>query len=278
MDRTWIVIRLTLVSSLLVVLAACNDGSGVPLLSPDEPSPPPNETSLPSFGSTESTGSTVLVRDGFTRVISNGWGEAEEGGPWRISKSTRADFRVLSGQGQIVAPDNKPRNVIATDGYGLNVTGLASFRIDTRQDQASRYYTVQVYARRDDRESDGDNYYRYRVRAYGKGPMDVRVEKNVRGALTFVTGDVRIAATFVPDQKYWMRWECVGVSPATTIRMRVWADGTAEPSTWHVDMVVDEPALDVIGTTGFRVSGPNGSEQRTWPVTFSFDDLEYRAK
>jgi hypothetical protein len=275
MDRTWIAIRLRLATSLLVVSAACTDGSGVPLLSPDGPPPSPSETSPPTFGTTESTGAAILVRDGFTRVISNGWGEADNGGPWRIGKSTRADFRVLSGKGQIVAPDNKPRNAVATDGYGLDVAGLASFGIDTPPDRTNRYYTIQVYARRDDRESDGDNYYRFRVRAYGKGTMDVTVEKNVRGVLTSLTGNVPIAATFKPGQKYWIRWACVGVSPATTLRLRVWADGTAEPTAWALAFTHNEPALDVIGTTGFRASGPNGTEQTTWPVTFSFDDLEY---
>ena len=219
--------------------------------------------------------SSVLVRDGFSRTLSSGWGAPEAGGLWRISSGDPSIFQVSGGQGLIIKPDNGPRNAVATEGYGLNVAGLASFSIDTPPDHPSRYYTVQVYALRNDRESDGDNYYRYRVRAHGNGKMDVRVEKNVRGVDTWLGNNRAIDAVWVPRQKYWIRWECMGTSPATGIRMRVWADGTAEPTGWDVDVTVNEPALDHPGTTGFRVSGPNGSEQVTFPVTFRFDDLEY---
>jgi hypothetical protein len=218
--------------------------------------------------------STVLVSDAFTRTEAAGWGTADNGGPWRIDDDVFDSFRVEDGRGLIVTPNNRPRNAVATDGYGLDVAGLVSFSIDRMPDNPNRFYTVQVYARRDDRFSDGDNYYRFRVRAFGTGKMDVRVEKNVNTVRTWLVEGERIVTAWSPGRRYWVRWECAGASPSTTLRMRVWADGAAEPSTWQIDAAVDEPALDVAGTTGIRVEGPN-ADQVNYPITFSFDDLEY---
>jgi PKD repeat protein len=224
--------------------------------------------------------SGILVRDTFSRTTTSGWGTPDIGAGWHFGSADPADFRVENGRGYVIKHDNAMRNAVAregasTEGYGLNVQGIASFRIDTPPDNPNRFYTVQVYARRDDRVSDGDNYYRYRVRAYGRGDMDVRIEKNVNGSSSWITPNTDIDATWEVGQKYWIRWEAAGTSPGTRIRMRVWKDATPEPSAWNLDITVDEPALDVIGTTGFRVSGPS-NDQTTFPVVFALDDLEYR--
>jgi PKD repeat protein len=221
---------------------------------------------------------SVLVTDHFSRTVSDGWGTAEVGGSWLIDPWLRPDFRVNGTEGQIVAPDIGSRNVVPTDGYGLNVTGVASYIIDKAPDDPTGFHTVQVYARRDDSVTDGDNYYRYRVRNFGSGKVDLRVEKNVNGVLTWLLPDSKtVAAVFAPGKKFWIRWECTGTSPATVLRMRLWPDGSAEPSTWAMEVTVNEPALDVTGTTGFRVKTSN-TNQVTFPITFSFDNLEYRLK
>jgi large repetitive protein len=223
--------------------------------------------------------SGILVRDTFSRTLSSGWGIPDIGAGWHLGSAGPDDFSVRDGRGFIVKYDNAMRNAVARDGsssegYGLHVQGIASFRIDTPPDNPNRFYTVQVYARRDDRVSDGDNYYRYRVRAYGHGRMDVRLEKNVAGRSTWLTDNTDLASTWQVGQQYWLRWEATGTSPTTRLRLRVWAKGTAEPTTWDIDATVNEPALDVIGTTGFRVSGPS-ADQTSFPVIISVGDLEY---
>ena len=234
-----------------------------------DPSGPGATTHLALSGT-----STVLVSDAFARTEAAGWGTADDGGLWRIDDDVFDSFRVEDGRGLIVAPNHRPRNAVATGGYGLDVAGLVSFSIDRTPDNPDRFYTVQVYARRDDRFSDGDNYYRYRVRAFGTGKMDIRVEKNVHADRTWLVDGIRIPTIWKPDQRYWIRWECIGQSPSTALRLRVWADGSAEPTAWQVETVVNEPSLDVAGTSGIRVEGPN-ADQVHFPITFSFDDLRY---
>jgi large repetitive protein len=221
----------------------------------------------------------ILVRDSFNRSVASGWGWPDVGPAWFEGQSA-ADYSVEGGVGLIAKPDASARNVIArsgnsSQGYGRNVDGIASFRIDTAPDDESSFYTVQVYSRRDDRETSGLNYYRYRVRAFGHGRMDLRIEQNVDGTSTWLSDNTVIQTVWEVGEKFWIRWEAKGTSPNTVLRMRVWRDGSSEPSGWNLQTTVNEPGLDIIGTTGFRVSGPS-SGQTTFPVIFALGDLEYR--
>jgi len=165
-------------------------------------------------------------------------------------------------------------NSRAPTAYGLNVAGLTAFSVDRVPDGGPhRFHTIQVYARRNDRLTDGDNYYRFRVRIFGSRTMDVRIEKTVKALPSFVTDSVRLATTFAPGARYLLRWEAIGTSPATTVRMRVWPEAEPEPTTWHAAAVVDERDLDYAGTSGYRFQSP--SVQVSWPVRFIVDDFLY---
>jgi PKD repeat protein len=219
--------------------------------------------------------SNALVIDSFSRVVAEGWGNADVGGNWFVS-TPGPTFRVDGARGIVEVSSNQPQNAVgrALETYGRDVEGLISFSLDRAPDVASQFHTVQVYARRDDRVTDGDNYYRYRVRVFGNRAVDIRIEKNVDGVLSFVTDNIPINVTFSPGAQYRVRWQAVGTSPSTTVRMRVWQGGTVEPTTWQASAVVDEPALDDSGTTGVRFQGP-GADQVSWPVRLSVDDLAY---
>jgi hypothetical protein len=219
----------------------------------------------------------VLIRDTFSRVQAEGWGRADIGGRWYMN--VPGPIFSVDGQAGIIQIDNAgPQNVVGrgTGGYGLDVVGLVSFSIDRAPDALRETHSVQVYARRNDRVGDGDFFYRYRVRVFGSNAMDVRIEKNIGiGPISaWLTEPIPLATTFSPGVKYWVRWEAFGKSPATTVRMRVWREGDAEPTEWHASAVVDEPKLDVSGTTGVRFQGPV-SGQLNWPVRLIVDDLEY---
>jgi PKD repeat protein len=232
-----------------------------------------------SPASTTVTVSSMLKGDTFSRIVSAGWGDAEVGGPWHPQPLSA--FSVDGSRGVITANDPTVKNVVGRGpfhgasnmpGYGLDVGGLVSYRIDRLPDGATSKYVLQVYARRNDRVSDGDNYYRYRLRI-SRSAIELRIEKNVNGVLAAVTDVTTIAATFDPNARWWIRWEAFGTSPATTVRMRVWKDGTPEPTIWHRSAVHDEPGLDLSGTTGVRFQPP--ADQVSFPVRLYIDDLQY---
>jgi hypothetical protein len=217
----------------------------------------------------------TLLADSYSRAIAEGWGTAERGGRWFLNQPGSI-FSVDGAAGVVTIATSNVHNAISRDtaSYGVNVTGITSFRIDRAPDGGfGKAHTVQVYARRNDRLGDGNNYYRFRVRMLGSNGMDARIEKTVNAVAGFVTDLVKLPMTFVPDRKYWIRWEVIGTSPATTVRMRVWPDGEPEPQVWDASATVDEPALDASGTSGYRLQVANG--QLALPVRFTFDDLIY---
>jgi hypothetical protein len=219
---------------------------------------------------------SILIRDSYSRV-GVGWGEADVGGVWLVNESGPA-FQVDGNRGIVEAKgDGSVYIAVArvASTYGLNVAGLTSFSVDRMPEEGS-YHTIQVYARRNDRETNGDYYYRYRVHLFGAKPMEVGIEKNVAGVRSFVKGMVTLTTTFSPGVKYWMRWEATGTSPATTVRMRVWQDGEAEPRSWHAATVVDEQRLDYAGTSGYRIQARSG--ELTLPVRIYVDDFLYEQR
>jgi PKD repeat protein len=215
-----------------------------------------------------------LIRDSFTRTVESGWGAPEIGDRWKTSSA--GGFSVNGSAGLISLSERTSLVVKGTGGYGLNVSGLTSFVVNTAPDAPTRFHRLQVYARRNDRVADGDFWYRFQVRLPHSGEMIVRIEKNVAGDTAWLSENKAIPVAFEPGAKYWVRWEAVGVSPSTLLRMKVWRDGTQEPAAWDEEVVSDEPRLDETGTTGFRVS--SASDQTTFPIVFAIDELDYRER
>ncbi|HET9455123.1 MAG TPA: PKD domain-containing protein [Gemmatimonadaceae bacterium] len=247
--------RFATLATLLAVgsAVACSD-------SPSEPKvePRPNDN-------------RPVALDSFTRASSSGWGEAQIGGRWVYRTTDPSMFRVDGSSGRIVVPVTTPQVALLENVRSKSGSGLVAFSIGQAPDNPNRFHTVEVYARRHAAGGD-ENYYRYSVRAFGTGQIDLRIEKRVNGVNTFVSEPFTISPTWQAGARYWIRWDCVGTSPTTVIRMKVWQDGSSEPGTWQLTTASDEPALDAEGTIGFRVAPPS-ADQVTFPVEFSFDDL-----
>jgi PKD repeat protein len=255
------------VLTVAAVVASCADPAST-ALAPAEVAPKARFEITTTSGS---GGPTVIGSDTFTRLLAGSWGTADVGGVWDVSSADPNIFKVDGSRGLIVAPSSSPRTAILEGVDGTDVTGLVSFTVDRAPDNPSRFHTIELYARR---SANGDNFYRYRVRAFGTGAMDIRAEKRINGVSAWVTPNQGIPTQWQSGAKYWVRWECGGSSPATAIRMKVWRDGDAEPVVWQIETTVDEPGLDVGQTTGIRAAGPS-SDQVNYPITFAFDDLEY---
>jgi hypothetical protein len=67
-----------------------------------------------------------------------------------------------------------------------------------------------------------------------------------------------------------VRVVATGRSP-TTLRMRAWAPGSAEPSTWSYGASDAAPALQAAGAVGLRAY--LGASSTNAPVVASFDHL-----
>ncbi|MDQ3640681.1 MAG: PKD domain-containing protein, partial [Actinomycetota bacterium] len=67
-----------------------------------------------------------------------------------------------------------------------------------------------------------------------------------------------------------LRASAVGVSP-TTLQMRAWLSGQAEPTTWHLTRTDSQLDLQASGAVGLWTYLPKSTTNA--PVRFSFDEF-----
>ncbi len=117
--------------------------------------------------------------------------------------------------------------------------------------------------------------YRAKIRIAPTGAVYLQAGSVVGGIETSLGSEVRVTGlTAAPGTFVWLRTQVVGRSP-TTIRMRAWADGAPEPSTWQVVTSDSAPGLQVAGGVGLRAY--TSGTVSNGPITVSFDDLRVTA-
>ncbi len=88
---------------------------------------------------------------------------------------------------------------------------------------------------------------------------------------TPIGSEVQVAGlTVSPGSFVWLRAQVSGSSP-TTIRIRAWADGGTEPTTWQYSATNSTAGLQVAGGLGLRAY--TSSAVTNAPITLSFDDF-----
>ena len=95
-------------------------------------------------------------------------------------------------------------------------------------------------------------------------PLVNNVESTI-GTEVRVTGLTHLAGSFIR-----VRAQFSGASP-TTIRIRAWADGTTEPSTWTYTATNSAATLQVAGGVGLRAY--LGGAATNAPLLVTLDDL-----
>ena len=113
--------------------------------------------------------------------------------------------------------------------------------------------------------------YRGQVRLLADGSVRLRASRVVAGTETLLGSDVVVSGlTHRPNTFIWLRMQVVGTNP-TTIRLKGWADGQAEPATWQYTTTDSEASLQAAGAVGLRTY--ISSTTTNAPVLFTFDDL-----
>ena len=111
--------------------------------------------------------------------------------------------------------------------------------------------------------------YRGRVRIQSTGAMIAQLQKVVAGTETTLASANVTGLTYVPGMKLRIRVQAQGASP-TTLRLKVWEDGTTEPTAWRVTTTDATDGLQVAGSVGFD---PFVSGSATTPSVVRYDDL-----
>ncbi len=205
----------------------------------------------------------TIGSDTFTRTVASGWGAADLGGTW---SGTTASFSVNGTQGL----------VSSTAGGGRSAYLRAVSSNDT--EVLATYSSNKVvaggglYASTVGRSITGAGDYRSVVRFRSDGRIGVRLGRaNAAGTETIVVPEAVIPGlTYAANDKILVRTQVTGTSP-TTIRVRVWKSGAAEPATWNQTTTDSTAGLQAAGSPGL-VTYLSGSASNA-PIVLAVDNL-----
>jgi CSLREA domain-containing protein len=210
----------------------------------------------------------IHAADTFGRTSNNSWGSADTGGSYTLQGAASA-FSVADGAGVIVLPSGGANRAALLGDVNVRDVDLLFRAATDKRPTGGQLYAYGVIRR------NGNNAYRTILTMNANGSVSVQAstvinngESGIGSAVT-VPGLTHSANSFI-----WLRAEVTGASP-TTIRLRAWADGQTEPSTWHYTATNTTAALQSEGNVGLRAY--ISSALTNAPVTFRFDDFLVRA-
>src|SRR3954471_16800269 len=206
----------------------------------------------------------ILASDSFTRARPSTWGTADVGGAYAIGGGT-GTFAV-DGQHGTMALAKAGANLFAA----LPVaTRDVDITVRIAVDKVPVGGSIYAYAigRRN-----GLDEYRSKVMFKPDRSLAVGASIVVNGAETAVGGPPQTIAgmTYSAGGFVWLHTTMSGISP-TVVRVKAWADGTAEPSAWQLTASSSSTAIQNPGGAGVRAY--MGAGVSNLPLTVSFDDL-----
>lgn len=211
------------------------------------PPPPPNTVASDTFG----------------RTVSGGWGSADTGGSYTV-QGTAADYGVASGSGTMtVTSAGSTRFALLNTPSARDIDIV--FRVAVNKVASGGNYIVYAVARRN-----STNEYRPRIQLLSNGSVAVGASVLVGNTETTLGSWATVGGLTQAANGYiWVHAQVSGTNP-TTIKVRAWADGTSEPSTWQYTATDSSAAVQTAGSVGLRLWVAKAAT--TAPITFSFDD------
>jgi hypothetical protein len=204
----------------------------------------------------------LYALDTFSRTSVNTWGSADQGGAYTLT-GTAADFDVGSGTGTIIVS-------AANQTKEANLAGILMDDTDQRllwslgTTPAGGLMTVRTYARK----VDANNLYMLGVFITTSNAFQVHAKKIIGGVTTAVGSTATVAGlSFSTGVNYWIRTSVTGSSPST-LTVKVWADGTAEPD-WQFSAQDNDTILQATGSVS--VIARAEASATSVPNTFTFD-------
>lgn len=206
----------------------------------------------------------IYASDDFSRTVNTAWGTAATGGAY-TTQGTTADYGVNGSVGTINLAPAMNRSAVLN---GISQTDVdLSFRFAVNKLAVGGQQFIYGVVRRVSSTTE----YRAKARIAPTGAVYVQATAVVGNVETGIGSEFLVTGlTASPGNFLRMRTQISGASP-TTIKIRVWADGTTEPTTWQVTSTDSTSALQVAGAIGVRAYV--GSAVTNGPIQVSIDDL-----
>ena len=202
------------------------------------------------------------ITDTFTRTVATGWGTADSGHVWtaQADSGSALTSSVGSGFGQqtILSDGQVRRQYIPIPNTGIG----AVFRTAFSAAPGTNVSRVGAHLRLAPPPSGTTSYYNCWLVLSTAGVLQAEMRWVSAGAGGNLGGPTTIVNPYVAGDYYWIRMETVG----SLIRMRVWKDGTGEPTAWTFT------ATDTHVASGVRVA-LHSSGTGTGSPLGRYDDL-----
>ncbi|MFE7845374.1 PKD domain-containing protein [Microbacterium sp. NPDC057407] len=220
-----------------------------------------------SLGATATTSKTVTVAaqtvvasDDFDRTVGSGWGSATVGGAW----SSAANTSVSGGAGKIELVAGRTRALTLGSVSIDDLSASLVFSADKVANGGGLHFSYVVH-----KSTSGE--YRLKVRTLSTGVVQVSMTRLVGTTETvFATQNVP-SYVYTAGDKLRVRLETEGTGDVTTMRGKVWPDGTTEPSNWTVTGSGNVAALQGAGQVGV-IAYATGTVTNG-PVVVSVDEI-----
>ncbi len=214
-----------------------------------------------------------LAADAFSRTVTNGWGTADQGGPW-TTNGNAANFAVGSGVGSLRMPSAGAGPSVFLGGLASDDTDLqATVSLDVAPLGGTAGVDQGILLRR----VAGQGDYRAKVRFVPGGAVRLGLFRtDSAGAQTAIVAEANVAGiTYAAGDVLNVRAQAFGTSP-TTVRAKLWRLGDPEPSAWLATGTDTTAALQSTGAIGFH-SFLAGSVTNA-PIVARFDNVNvYKA-
>ena len=213
------------------------------------------------------SGPTVFASDLFTRTVTNTWGTATTGGAWSYTPTGNiADFDTTGTAGTIALTAAGVNRSAFLAGVSTTDVDL-SFRVATDKAAVGSNQFIYGIARRVSATTE----YRAKLRFATNGNVYIQATSVVNNVETAIGAEILVPGlTRSPGQFIRLRAQFQGTG-TTTIRMRAWADGGTEPTTWQYTQTDSTAALQAAGSVGLRAYLASATTNA--PVVATFDDF-----
>ena len=210
--------------------------------------------------------SSTLASDAFERTVAGGFGTADVGGAW-TSLGTPGAVSVSDGAGRITLAAPADSGGAYLNGVSTDASDV-SLKVSVDKEGTGNGVYFWALGRR----VTGVGEYRARLRLRPSGVVSAWIVRTdaAQAEAGIVAEQTLQGLTYTPGQRLRLRFQVTGASP-TTLRMKAWADGTAEPAAWQLTGTDDTDGMQVAGSVGLRAY-LSGSTTNA-PIVVSVDDF-----
>lgn len=205
-----------------------------------------------------------VVTDTFDRTTTSGWSSANTGQSWSTSGGSSSEYSTNGTEGvHSVGSINVSRRTIMSSVQATNFDITVKVKTNALASGASHIGAILG------RYQDANNHYIFRARFTSTSGREVfaSIQKNQGGTATVLGSEITTAYTHTANTYYWIRAQASG----STLRMRVWPDGSSEPGAWDVSLI--DTTFSTAGAIGLRSILGVGNTN-TLPVLFTYDDFQ----